>query len=49
LKTITAPGSRNLITDVSGVQVGHAEDYKIGTGVTDNRCFRSTSRSRRRL
>ena len=34
MKTITAPGSRNLITDVSGVQVGHAEDYKIGTGVT---------------
>jgi D-aminopeptidase len=34
LKTITAPGSKNLITDVSGVQVGHAEDYKIGTGVT---------------
>ena len=34
MKTITAPGSKNLITDVSGVQVGHAEDYKIGTGVT---------------
>ena len=34
MKTITAPGSNNLITDVSGVQVGHAEDYKIGTGVT---------------
>ena len=34
MKTNTAPGSKNLITDVSGVQVGHAEDYKIGTGVT---------------
>ena len=34
MKTITAPGTKNLITDVSGVQVGHAEDYKIGTGVT---------------
>ena len=34
MKTITAPGFKNLITDVSGVQVGHAEDYKIGTGVT---------------
>ena len=34
MKTVTAPGSKNLITDVSGVQVGHAEDYKIGTGVT---------------
>ena len=34
MKTITAPGSKNLITDVTGVQVGHAEDYKIGTGVT---------------
>ena len=34
LKPITAPGSRNLITDVLGIQVGHAEDNKIGTGVT---------------
>ena len=29
-----APGNKNLITDVSGIQVGHAEDNKIGTGVT---------------
>ena len=29
-----APGIRNLITDIPGVQVGHAEDNEIGTGVT---------------
>ena len=29
-----APGIRNLITDIPGIQVGHAEDNKIGTGVT---------------
>ena len=29
-----APGNKNLITDIPGIQVGHAEDYKIGTGVT---------------
>ena len=29
-----APGKKNLITDISGIQVGHAEDNKIGTGVT---------------
>ena len=29
-----APGNKNLITDVPGIQVGHAEDNKIGTGVT---------------
>ena len=34
LKTNTAPGTKNLITDVLGVQVGHSEDNKIGTGVT---------------
>ena len=34
LKTDTASRSKNLITDVLGVQVGHAEDNKIGTGVT---------------
>ena len=34
LKPITAPRSKNLITDVLGIQVGHAEDNKIGTGVT---------------
>ena len=28
------PGMKNLITDVLGIQVGHAEDKKIGTGVT---------------
>lgn len=25
---------RNLITDIAGVRVGHAEDHKIGSGVT---------------
>ena len=29
-----APGKKNLITDIPGIQVGHAEDNKIGTGVT---------------
>ncbi len=29
-----APGNKNLITDILGIQVGHAEDIKIGTGVT---------------
>ncbi len=29
-----APGNKNLITDILGIQVGHAEDNKIGTGVT---------------
>ena len=28
------PGIKNLITDIPGIQVGHAEDNKIGTGVT---------------
>ena len=28
------PGNKNLITDVPGIQVGHAEDIKIGTGVS---------------
>ena len=30
----SGPGKNNLITDILGIQVGHAEDYKIGTGVT---------------
>lgn len=34
LKRYSGPGSKNLITDVIGVQVGHAEDLMIGTGVT---------------
>ena len=29
-----APGNKNLITDILGIQVGHAEDKQIGTGVT---------------
>ena len=29
-----APGNKNLITDIPGIQVGHADDNKIGTGVT---------------
>ncbi len=29
-----APGKKNLITDITGIRVGHAEDTKIGTGVT---------------
>ncbi len=29
-----APGNKNLITDIPGIQVGHAEDNTIGTGVT---------------
>ena len=28
------PGARNLITDVPGLQIGHAEDSKARTGVT---------------
>ncbi len=31
---MTRPGSRNLITDVAGLTVGHAEDLKARTGVT---------------
>ena len=34
LKRYSGPGPKNLITDVIGVQVGHAEDMMIGTGVT---------------
>ena len=30
----SAPGNKNLITDIPGIQVGHAEDKNIGTGVT---------------
>ena len=29
-----APGNKNLLTDIPGIQVGHAEDNEIGTGVT---------------
>ena len=25
---------RNLITDVAGVRVGHADDHKLGSGAT---------------
>ncbi|MDF0600729.1 P1 family peptidase [Psychromarinibacter sp. C21-152] len=28
------PGPRNLITDIPGLKVGHAEDHRIKTGVT---------------
>jgi len=28
------PGARNLITDVAGLNVGHAEDRRVATGVT---------------
>ncbi|KCZ50883.1 P1 family peptidase [Hyphomonas pacifica] len=31
---MTAPGKRNLITDVSGILVGQAEDSAVRTGVT---------------
>ena len=34
LNTYSGPGPKNLITDVTGVQVGHAQDKQIGTGVT---------------
>jgi len=27
-------GARNLITDVAGLRVGHAEDHKVRTGAT---------------
>ena len=32
--TMGAPGPRNLITDVPGLQVGQADDAKVRTGVT---------------
>lgn len=32
------PGTRNLITDVTGITVGNAVDEKAGTGVTVLRC-----------
>jgi D-aminopeptidase len=28
------PGAQNLITDVTGLRVGHAEDHKVRTGTT---------------
>ena len=28
------PGAKNLITDVAGLRVGHAEDHKVRTGTT---------------
>jgi D-aminopeptidase len=31
---MTSPGPRNLITDVTGLRVGNAEDHRIKTGVT---------------
>ncbi|HEY5048195.1 MAG TPA: P1 family peptidase [Rhizomicrobium sp.] len=31
---MTSPGQRNLITDVAGLTVGHAEDFDVCTGVT---------------
>jgi L-aminopeptidase/D-esterase-like protein len=31
---MTRPGKRNLITDVAGISVGHAEDLAVRTGVT---------------
>ncbi len=31
---MTVPGPRNLITDVDGIRVGHAEDAHVRTGVT---------------
>ena len=34
LKVYSCPGLRNLITDIPGVQVGSAQNSKIGTGVT---------------
>ena len=34
VKNCSGPGYKNLITDVTGVQVGHAENLEIGTGVT---------------
>ena len=34
VKNCFGPGTYNFITDVDGVQVGHAENLEIGTGVT---------------
>ena len=34
VKNCSGPGPKNLITDVTGVQVGHAENLEVGTGVT---------------
>ena len=31
---MVGPGARNLITDVAGLRVGHAEDHIVMTGVT---------------
>lgn len=31
---MVTPGARNLITDVPGLRVGHAEDHRLCTGVT---------------
>ena len=35
------PGTRNLITDVTGITVGNATDEKVQTGVTILRCAQS--------
>jgi len=35
---VIGPGKRNLITDVPGLTVGHADDARVGTGVTVIRC-----------
>lgn len=32
--TGTSPGPQNLITDVSGINMGHAQDERVRTGVT---------------
>ena len=34
MKNCSGPGPKNLITDVTGVQVGHSENLEVGTGVT---------------
>ena len=31
---MTRPGPRNLITDVDGIKVGHADDHDARSGVT---------------
>jgi L-aminopeptidase/D-esterase-like protein len=39
------PGPRNLITDVAGLAVGHAEDHRLKSGVTALVCDRLTTAS----
>src|SRR5450755_3139794 len=33
-RTAVTPGPRNLLTDIAGIRVGHADDARLASGVT---------------